>query len=671
MEHSFRKIVVLGVMLACVFASSAELPYKGGVTIGGLKYNWYYSPSSTEEPYAELIHDDYRDIIGMTVPDSISFSYGGQSFTIPVKLIDGYSLFGSYLKKSSNDPRTCYPLRALTVGTGQVKQEISSMFSRYLSLRACNDLLYLHLGKNYSDDIGFPSNGELRTIIVDKDNPRYSDRGCNGLFAGDTLVKGGRKTRIPEDIRVIRKLFTGKTQTGTHIIPNTVEVLGPSALLNNQLKAFVIPSSLKTIDYLGGSYGSLTICSNNVSGARLQATSIKDLFIAKEVTDLNDSEIIYYPRNNGLTIKENVYCYNPEPPAANEKTFTSMDDENGAYDYLYNTATLHVPSGSLTAYFLHPVWGKFTHIEEDAVEPQSLEWDGTESLTLEVGESIKFNASVMPENANATPLWSTNDEKVATVSSSGTITAVAPGETDIVVTAHKFQWVCHVTVNGSVTFDKNIIVAEPGENIRLYITQTPVDKPMSKVCFSLNSWVADIDAGIVKAKNMGETFLFVQCGDALDSCRVIVVEAPIVVQFDQSNITTKTNKIVTLTPSYTPNDVIYQYVFENSDPDVVFYRVNQDNIQLVGLKPGKATLTATLAGVPEGVTVIPATCEITVLGDFKQGDVNGDGIVNGADVTALYNVLLIDTTANGDADVNGDGIVNGSDVTALYNLLLN
>ena len=56
---------------------------------------------------------------------------------------------------------------------------------------------------------------------------------------------------------------------------------------------------------------------------------------------------------------------------------------------------------------------------------------------------------------------------------------------------------------------------------------------------------------------------------------------------------------------------------------------------------------------------------------YEQGDVNGDGIVSGADVTALYNVLLDDATPGGNADVNGDGIVSGADVTALYNLLLN
>lgn len=52
------------------------------------------------------------------------------------------------------------------------------------------------------------------------------------------------------------------------------------------------------------------------------------------------------------------------------------------------------------------------------------------------------------------------------------------------------------------------------------------------------------------------------------------------------------------------------------------------------------------------------------------GDVNGDGLVNGGDVTALYERLLNGTTPKGNPDVNGDGLVNGGDVTSLYGILL-
>ena len=52
------------------------------------------------------------------------------------------------------------------------------------------------------------------------------------------------------------------------------------------------------------------------------------------------------------------------------------------------------------------------------------------------------------------------------------------------------------------------------------------------------------------------------------------------------------------------------------------------------------------------------------------GDVNLDGQVTIADVTALVNILLGKATENPNADVNQDGQVTIADVTALVNLLL-
>jgi surface protein len=53
------------------------------------------------------------------------------------------------------------------------------------------------------------------------------------------------------------------------------------------------------------------------------------------------------------------------------------------------------------------------------------------------------------------------------------------------------------------------------------------------------------------------------------------------------------------------------------------------------------------------------------------GDVNGDGIVTAADVTAIYDYLLNNDTSNlVNGDVNGDGNVTAGDVTEIYNILL-
>lgn len=54
-----------------------------------------------------------------------------------------------------------------------------------------------------------------------------------------------------------------------------------------------------------------------------------------------------------------------------------------------------------------------------------------------------------------------------------------------------------------------------------------------------------------------------------------------------------------------------------------------------------------------------------------SGDVNGDGFVTAADVTALYDYLLNNDTSsliNGDQD--GDGHITAGDITAVYNILL-
>lgn len=57
-----------------------------------------------------------------------------------------------------------------------------------------------------------------------------------------------------------------------------------------------------------------------------------------------------------------------------------------------------------------------------------------------------------------------------------------------------------------------------------------------------------------------------------------------------------------------------------------------------------------------------------------KGDVNADGEVNVADVTALVNIILSGDSGSNDADaadVNADGEVNVSDVTALVAIILN
>ena len=75
-------------------------------------------------------------------------------------------------------------------------------------------------------------------------------------------------------------------------------------------------------------------------------------------------------------------------------------------------------------------------------------------------------------------------------------------------------------------------------------------------------------------------------------------------------------------------------------------------------------------------TLIIALMLLSSLAAFSDngvlvGDVNDDGVITSADVTAIYNFILDgDETSLINGDVTGDGFITSADVTAIYNILL-
>ncbi len=97
-------------------------------------------------------------------------------------------------------------------------------------------------------------------------------------------------------------------------------------------------------------------------------------------------------------------------------------------------------------------------------------------------------------------------------------------------------------------------------------------------------------------------------------------------------------------------------------------KVRSGIVELVG--NGSATVTATAM---DGGS--QATCLINVTGGpaALTGDVNGDGVVDVADINVLLNIILGNDSASnygGRADVNGDGNIDVSDVNSVINIML-
>ncbi len=92
----------------------------------------------------------------------------------------------------------------------------------------------------------------------------------------------------------------------------------------------------------------------------------------------------------------------------------------------------------------------------------------------------------------------------------------------------------------------------------------------------------------------------------------------------------------------------------------VWIGVNQSNIPLyVPINGHEAYLSA------------PQWCLFDIHWNEIFGDVNQDGFVTSADITAIYDILLGNSMDFYEtADVNGDGSVTAADITAIYNVLL-
>ena len=118
------------------------------------------------------------------------------------------------------------------------------------------------------------------------------------------------------------------------------------------------------------------------------------------------------------------------------------------------------------------------------------------------------------------------------------------------------------------------------------------------------------------------------------------------------------------TVDITSKDYYFSVIFDQGSSDA----------QTVDIGPIKGDVYYEINGSMSGKMLVEdITLQYGGGGDEPlAGDINGDGVVNVSDVTALVNkILAVETFADEVCDINADGVVNVSDVTALVNMILN
>ncbi len=159
------------------------------------------------------------------------------------------------------------------------------------------------------------------------------------------------------------------------------------------------------------------------------------------------------------------------------------------------------------------------------------------SLAMNVGDTYTLSPTVYPSNSQYTLTWTSSNTNVATVSSSGKVTAKSPGTTNVTVkTDNDKTATCNVTVSAkSVTSVsvKSTLSMEVGDTYTLTPTITPSDAETSFTWSSDKNSVATVSQyGVVTAKGAGTANITVKTDNGKTATCKVTVTAQTVTEYE-------------------------------------------------------------------------------------------------------------------------------------------
>ena len=195
------------------------------------------------------------------------------------------------------------------------------------------------------------------------------------------------------------------------------------------------------------------------------------------------------------------------PPAAQEDSFDAE---------VYASAELMIPDESKNAYRTAAVWKNFTISPTLAA---SITLDHNEK-TLKVGETFTLTATVLPEDTtDKTVTWTSSDEAVAIVDADGKVTALAPGEAEIMAKCGDVSATCKVSVLPVlvefITISPDAWSGAVGDCIQLEATVLPEDATDKSLNWtSSDEMVATVDnTGLVSIQAEGTCVITATAND--------------------------------------------------------------------------------------------------------------------------------------------------------------
>lgn len=222
------------------------------------------------------------------------------------------------------------------------------------------------------------------------------------------------------------------------------------------------------------------------------------------------------------------------------------------------------------------------------------------ALTLKKGKSHALLGAVLPADTteDKTIKWASSDPRIASVDTSGNVTAVEGGTTTITLTVGKHTAICDITVVVPVTgikLDNSSLKLTKGTGATLIATLNPGDSTDKKIMWtSSNPDVAVVDeSGQLQTVSSGQATITATSHDGgfRANCTISVVIPVTGLSLDQPSLTLRKGNTIKLTSTIAPANATDQAEsWTTSNPGVATVD-SAGNVTAVG--GGNTVITAT------------------------------------------------------------------------------
>lgn len=378
-------------------------------------------------------------------------------------------------------------------------------------------------------------------------------------------------------------------------------IISPSNADNQKVIWTVENSSV--IEYVDNQDGSATIKGLQVGTSKVTARTDDGGFMSScnvtvgvgvEKIELDKSELSL-KKGEFASLKATIFPENASDKSLKWETSdgsVATVDANGGVEAIGNgEATVFVSSsdGGFTAYCNVTVSTSVTGLSLEPAE-----------FTLEtIGSSLTIRPIITPEDASdVSVVWKSDDPKIVSVTSDGTVTAIGPGTTAVTATTNdgSFSSNCVVSVKSPaqhISLDKTSLKLLEGEKGKLTATVYPLNSTQKTLTWASDQpEVASVDnEGNVTARKAGTATVTVKVAENVTAvCKVTVISRATGISLSETTVELKPGETHQLTATVLPQNASNAEVTWCSDKELVA-TVSSSGL-VTGVGPGETTVHA-------------------------------------------------------------------------------